>query len=190
MESPRPTQLLYTTREERGIQWPCPTPTSPSSPVLYANGFPNGRAEPGAPRFRAIPAPTETDLPAILAPGRVLLQSEREITVESGELNRIVRDEEVHINPVTLPPGASPMTAAVAVVTAGNRVTGIARSTRRSAWGRVDHHAVWTVGGGIAGIGGHQSHGACARLASRGMSRRIGGLTSPPCRYDLCKEYT
>ena len=126
VESPRPTQLLYTTREERGIQWPCPTRESSSTPVLYANGFPNGRAEPGAPLFRAVPMHTEPDLPAVFAPGRVLLQSERDIVVESGQLNRIVRDEQVHLNPGDAAAWGIPHDAPVALATSRNRMTGIA----------------------------------------------------------------
>ena len=126
VESPRPTQLLYTTREERGIQWPCPTPDSPSSPILYAGGFPNGRAEPGAPFFRAVALPTAPDLPALLAPGRVLLQSDRDMAIENGQLNRIVREEEVRLNPADAAAWGVTDTAPVAVVTASNRTTGIA----------------------------------------------------------------
>ncbi len=126
VDAPRPTQLLYTTREERGIQWPCPTAASPSTSVLYANGFPNGKAEPGAPLFRAVSMVTEPDLPAVFAPGRVLLQSERDITVESGQLNRIVRDEQVSVNPADATAWGISNEAAVAVVTASNRITGLA----------------------------------------------------------------
>ena len=126
VEAPRPTQLLYTTREERGIQWPCPTADSPSSPILYAAGFPNGRAEPGAPYFRAIAIPTEPDLPALLAPGRVLLQRDRDISIAESDLNRIVRDEQVQLNPAAAAAWGIADGAPVAVVTAGSRVTGIA----------------------------------------------------------------
>jgi predicted molibdopterin-dependent oxidoreductase YjgC len=126
VDAPRPTQLLYTTREERGIQWPCPTPASPSTPVLYAGGFPNGRAEPGAPRFRAAATASAVDLPAILAPGRVLLQSEKEITIETGQLNRIVRDEQVNLNPADATAWGISDDAPVSVVTASNLITGVA----------------------------------------------------------------
>ena len=131
VESPRPTQILYTSREERGVQWPCPAADSPSSPVLYADGFPNGKAEPGAPRFRVVDWPTCPDLPALLAPGRVLLQRERDTVIESGdldrgELNRIVRDEEVRLNPDDAAAWNIPDGVPVAVITAANRITGVA----------------------------------------------------------------
>ena len=126
MEAPRPTQLLYTTREERGIQWPCPEADSPSSPILYAGGFPNGRAEPGAPFFRAVAIPTEPNLPALLAPGRVLLQRDREMSIEEDDLNRIVRDEQVQLNPSDAASWGIADGAPVAVATARTSITGVA----------------------------------------------------------------
>ena len=126
VDAPRPTQLLYTTREERGIQWPCPEPGSPSSPLLYAAGFPNGRAEPGAPYFRPVAIPTKPDLPALLAPGRVLLQRDRDLSIEEEGMNRIVRDEQVQLNPADAAVWGIADGAPVAVVTAGNRNAGIA----------------------------------------------------------------
>ena len=127
--SPQPTQLLYTAREERGVQWPCPTPDSPSSPTLYAAGFPNGRAEPGAPRFRIARRPQNPDWPALLAPGRVLLQRDRDTQIAAGEpdaLNRIVRDEQVELNPADAAAWGIAAGDPVAVITADNHLTGIA----------------------------------------------------------------
>ena len=128
VEAPRPTQLLYTTREERGLQWPCLAADSPSSPVLYAGGFPNGRAEPGAPFFRAVAIATEPDLPLLLAPGRVLLQRDRDMSIaeEEEDLNHIVRDEQVQLNPADAGAWGIADGAPVAVTTAGSRITGIA----------------------------------------------------------------
>ena len=126
VEAPRPTQLLYTSREERGIQWPCPGKDSPSSPMLYANGFPYGKAEPVAPRFRKVAWPDDSEFPALLAPGRVLLQRERETGIEAGDLNRIVRDEQVQLNPADAAAWAIADGAPVTVATAGNRITGVA----------------------------------------------------------------
>ena len=126
VESPRPTQLLYTGREERGVQWPCPTVGSPSVPALYAAGFPNGRAEPGAPRFRVADRPRSPDWPALLAPGRVLLQRDRDAQIEPGELNRIVRDEQAQLNPADAAAWGIADGDPVAVITAGSRITGVA----------------------------------------------------------------
>lgn len=100
MDAPRPTQLLYTSREERGIQWPCPDGASPSCPALYLNGFPNGKAEPGAPRFRVAEPVVNDTWPAVFVPGRVLLQRDRDMEIAADDMNRVVRDEEVQLNPV------------------------------------------------------------------------------------------
>jgi predicted molibdopterin-dependent oxidoreductase YjgC len=127
VESPRPTQILYTSREERGIQWPCPTADGPTSPVLYEDGFPNGKAEPGAPRFRLIDWATDSEYPGLLAPGRVLLQRERDTSIEHGDLNRIVRDEEVQLHPDDAAAWNVADGDPVVVATATNRITGVAK---------------------------------------------------------------
>ena len=126
MDAPRPTQLLYTSREERGIQWPCPGDDSPSSTVLYADGFPYGKAEPLAPRFRPAERPANSEFPALLAPGRVLLQRERETSIEAGDLNRIVREELVQLNPTNAAAWNIADGEPVTITTAGNRITGVA----------------------------------------------------------------
>ena len=106
VDEPRPTQLLYATRAELGIQWPCPDAETPANakpattPVLYQDGFPgSGKAEIGAPYFRIIPPPVTDDLPAMFAPGRVLLQRDRELEIARNGHNRIVRDELIQLNP-------------------------------------------------------------------------------------------
>ena len=126
MESPRPTQLLYTTREERGIQWPCANVEAPSSPILYGDGFPGGRAEPGAPYFRIIPTPVNERFTAMLAPGRVLLQRDRDMQIEPDGLNRVIRDELVQLNPGDATNWGIRDEDPVTVDTARSRITGIA----------------------------------------------------------------
>jgi predicted molibdopterin-dependent oxidoreductase YjgC len=97
--NPLPTQLLYSDKEYRGIQWPCPTEAHGGTPILYSDGFPGGKARLAAPDFRAGELPTTTEYPLMYVPGRVLLQSEREIEVVRGQLNRIKRNELVEMNP-------------------------------------------------------------------------------------------
>ena len=131
VDAPRPTQLLYTTREERGIQWPCPSADSPSSPALYRDGFPSGTAEPGAPYFHIVDPPTDAHRPALYAPGRVLLQRDRDMTIEpdginSNGLNRIVRDELVQLNPANAVEWGIADGDPVAVETPRHRLTGVA----------------------------------------------------------------
>ena len=52
LESPQPTQVLYSSKEHRGIQWPCSQEDASSTVTLYSNGFPRGKADPVTPEFR------------------------------------------------------------------------------------------------------------------------------------------
>ncbi len=95
VSNPLPTQVLYSDKEYRGIQWPCPTADSKGVEVLYSEGlraripeadFKTGRVEDGGSH------------PLLFAPGRVLLQSDREMTVEKGKANRLRREELIELN--------------------------------------------------------------------------------------------
>ena len=100
-ESPKPTQMLYTGRAHQGIQWPVPEGQGKGTPTLYAEAFPIEKANLVAPDFRVLDAAADRDYPAWLAPGRVLLQRDRENQVELQQdtrLNDIVREEQVELN--------------------------------------------------------------------------------------------
>ena len=97
--NPLPIQLLYSDKERSGLQWPCPTESHGGTPVLYTDGFPGGKARLMAPEFRSIEQPAAGDYPFLYVPGRVLLQSQREIEVVKGRSNGIKRDELVELNP-------------------------------------------------------------------------------------------
>ena len=103
LDCPKPTQVLYSGKERRGIQWPCTVDAPSATPILYQNGFPNGKADPITPVFQA-PEPQldpeySGEYSGWYVPGRVLLQSERENRVVPGRLNRLVRDELVYLHP-------------------------------------------------------------------------------------------
>jgi predicted molibdopterin-dependent oxidoreductase YjgC len=127
LESPQPTQVLYSGREQPGIQWPCVGQGSPGTPTLYANGFPAGKAELGTPEFRAAESPADSGFPVWFVPGRVLLQAEREIEVVKARRNRIVREELVELNPIDAGAWAIDEGEEVAVYTRDHRVLGRAR---------------------------------------------------------------
>ncbi len=97
-DNPLPNQVLNSDKWYPGLQWPVPEASHKGTPILYAEGFPNGRA-------RLMPVRTTTaKLSAnghgmLLVPGRVLLQSEREIKIVHGKLNRIQRDEQLEVHP-------------------------------------------------------------------------------------------
>ena len=127
LESPQPTQVLYASKQHKGLQWPCPDPGHSGTAVLYSNGFPDRKAVLLTPSlFTSVPELPE-DYSLWFAPGRVLLQQNREIEIVKGKRNRIKREEWVDINPddaasLDLAEGAK-----VAVQTAEGQLPGVAR---------------------------------------------------------------
>ena len=99
LESPQPTQVLYAGRERRGLQWPCPDPSHPGTPILYSGGFGDGKAVPLTPMLSSPSLAISDDFPFWFVPGRVLLQQDREMEVVKGKRNRIKREEWVEVNP-------------------------------------------------------------------------------------------
>ena len=99
LDSPKPTQLLYASKEQRGVQWPCAATDGASAPILYADGFPNGKADPITPEFGQAETTATPGYPVWFVPGRVLLQAERDMEVTCETMNRIARDEWVQMNP-------------------------------------------------------------------------------------------
>ena len=127
MQIPQPTQLLYSTKEDRGIQWPCTAAVPSSQPVLYHDGFLGATADPITPEFRTPEMQPDPDYPAWLVPGRVLLDQDHPGEATRGKSNRIKRDEWVVLNPndaagISISDGDT-----VEVVTGDSRLTGIAR---------------------------------------------------------------
>jgi formate dehydrogenase alpha subunit len=96
--NPLPTQILYSDREYRGLQWPCPSAEVPGTPVLYSQGFADRKAHIRVPDFVKMPMNTDEDHPFIFVPGRVLLQSDREMKVIKGQSNSLERDELVEVH--------------------------------------------------------------------------------------------
>jgi formate dehydrogenase major subunit len=99
LESPQPTQVLYASKQDRGLQWPCYDEKDAGTPTLYDGGFLERKAEPIIPDFAGeVPGPGP-DFPLWFVPGRVLLQQDRPMEVVKGKRNRIQREEWVELNP-------------------------------------------------------------------------------------------
>ena len=101
LDSPKPTQMLYAGRTRRGIQWPVVEGQKKGTATLYSQEFPIGRANLVAPEFRAAEVVPESDYPAWLAPGRVLLQRDRDSSIElnaGSKRNTIARTEMIELN--------------------------------------------------------------------------------------------
>ena len=99
LESPQPTQVLYASRQHRGLQWPCPSTDHPGTHSLYADGFGESKAVLLTPSYLSSPPAPPEDYPVWFAPGRVLLQQHREMEIVKGKRNRIQREEWVEVNP-------------------------------------------------------------------------------------------
>ena len=127
LESPQPTQVLYASRQHRGLQWPCPDSTHPGTATLYAEGFSQGRAVLFTPSLYAAAPDSPPGFPLWFAPGRVLLQQHREMEVVKGKRNRIQREEWVEVNPVDASSAGLAEGDKVVIETAETVVPGVAR---------------------------------------------------------------
>jgi predicted molibdopterin-dependent oxidoreductase YjgC len=95
VSNPLPNQILYSDKEYRGLQWPCPDAQSKGTAILYAEGFPGGKASIITPQFKK----AFLGEGLVFVPGRVLLQSHREMEVVKGKQNRVIREELIEIHP-------------------------------------------------------------------------------------------
>ena len=127
LESPQPTQVLYASKQHRGLQWPCPDPSHPGTSTLYSGGFTESKAVPFTPTFHVTPPGPPAYYPLWFAPGRVLLQQHREMEVVKGKRNRIKREEWVEVNPGDAEGMGLAEGDKVAIETADAVIPGVAR---------------------------------------------------------------
>ena len=129
LESPQPTQMLYSSREHRGIQWPWVDQGSGGTPTLFVEGFTSEKAEVETPQFRAAELPSDPDYPEWHVPGRVLLQHDREIEVVKGKRNQIVSEVWMELNPTAAAAQEIEEGDEVELISNGQRLLGKARIT-------------------------------------------------------------
>ena len=98
VSNPLPTQVLYSDKEYHGIQWPCPNAESSGVEILFADGFKEVKPRICVPEFRGVDLAKDAAFPLLFTPGRVLLQSERKMTVVKGLSNRIEREETIELH--------------------------------------------------------------------------------------------
>ena len=127
LESPQPTQVLYASKQHKGLQWPCPEPAHPGTGALYSGGFSGGKAIPLTPSLITSPPELPQGFGLWFAPGRVLLQQHREMEIVKGKRNRINREEWVDVNPDDAASLDLPEGTRVAVQTADGQLPGVAR---------------------------------------------------------------
>ena len=136
LDSPQPTQVLYASRQHKGLQWPCPDAEHPGTATLYLGGFGERKAEPMTPAFNLPPLHASAgegmaEFPLWFAPGRVLLQQHRDMEIVKGKRNRIMREEWVEINPADAAETGVSEGDKVAVETPEGILPGVARFNSR-----------------------------------------------------------
>jgi len=129
LTSPQPTQVLYASREDRGLQWPVQN-GGKGTAILYEGGFNERRAEPITPAFAAGEVSDDSDFPLWFVPGRVLLQQDGETKIIKGRRNTIQRDEFVELNPADAAALSIEEGGKVVVEMADGRLAGLARITQ------------------------------------------------------------
>ncbi|MBI2855309.1 MAG: molybdopterin-dependent oxidoreductase, partial [Chloroflexi bacterium] len=99
--NPLPSQLYPTASGQNdGLQWPCISQEGDDTPVLYADGFTQGKAKLTPMEMRAAPSMTTSEYPFLFLPGRVLHQPQIELQIQTnGRRNQISRDELLGLNP-------------------------------------------------------------------------------------------
>lgn len=93
--------MTYERLEEGGLQWPCPAPDHPGTPIMHKGRFARGIAEFSTVEYRPLAADaTDEKYPFILTTARKLYQFHtRSMTGKSAGLNYLLKEELMEINP-------------------------------------------------------------------------------------------
>ena len=177
-DNPLPTQVLYSTRVQTGIQWANPGASDGAS--LYAGGaFRYGKARLGELGWHTRPDVTTKEHPLMLAHGRVLAQQGMPLEVlNTGPVNTVKRDEQLVLHPddakrLKLEDGA----AATATTAAGAVYRGLVRTSGSVIPGVV---SLTTLFGELA---------ACLDSSSNpDPMNHIARLTAAPVRVEAIKD--
>jgi formate dehydrogenase alpha subunit len=91
--------IRYSRLEEKGLQWPCPTPDHPGVPYLHKDKFTRGKG-----KFHIVPYVPASELPDdeypyLLTTGRVLYHYHATLSRKSKGLSEIYPEGLIEINP-------------------------------------------------------------------------------------------
>lgn len=94
--------ISYARLERGGIQWPCPTPEHPGTPVLHTGRFstPSGKAKLAALSYRPPAEVPDDAYPLVLTTDRSLFQFHSTMTRRAEGLDRLHGEELVCLSPV------------------------------------------------------------------------------------------
>jgi formate dehydrogenase major subunit len=92
--------ITYERIEKIGLQWPCPTPDHPGTPILHVGKFSRGLGKFHAVEWEAAKEVPDEEYPFVLTTGRVLYHFHGgNMTRRSAGLNTIYPEGKVEINP-------------------------------------------------------------------------------------------
>ncbi len=92
--------LSHARLDKGGVQWPCPTPEHPGSPILHTQIFTRGKGRFIPLEYRPPVQPTDAEYPFTLMTGRRLFHYHATMTRKVAGLNWIMPEELAQINPV------------------------------------------------------------------------------------------
>jgi len=98
--TPQYAGMSHRRLESGGLQWPCPTPDHPGTPILHVGKFARGLGLFSAVEFKEAAELPDEEYPLILSTGRVLFHWHGgTMSRRSPELESLAPEPEVEINP-------------------------------------------------------------------------------------------
>lgn len=92
--------ISYSRLEKGGLQWPCPTPEHPGTPILHTQLFARGKGRFTPLQYRPPAELPDKDYPLVLTTGRRLFQYHSgTMSRKVKGLNALVKEARVEINP-------------------------------------------------------------------------------------------
>lgn len=91
--------ISYGKLEGGGVQWPCPSPEHPGTPVLHVGAFSRGKGKFHAVRPLPLSEALDEEFPLLLTTGRILHQYHTASMSGRTELNELAPEVFVEINP-------------------------------------------------------------------------------------------
>lgn len=130
--------LSHARLETGGLQWPCPTPDHPGTPILHTQRFTRGLGLFAPVTYRPPPELPDKDFPLLLSTGRILFHWHGgTLTRRSPGLDSLAPEAEVEIHPADSEVWQVEDGGLVRVTSRRGAVVARARITRRSPAGTI-----------------------------------------------------
>ena len=130
--------LSHVRLESGGLQWPCPTPDHPGTPILHTQRFTRGLGLFAPVDYRPPPELPDQDYPLLLSTGRILFHWHGgTLTRRSPGLDSLAPESEVEIHPADAEVWRVRDGGMVQVTSRRGTIVARARVTRRSPQGTI-----------------------------------------------------